>query len=193
MNLKWIKTGADVAMGAARKPALWGAVLAGASLVAGATLWHGHVAGKAIKAARADGANSVRLEQLAADNRSLINQAERGHTLTASLTKAKNEAHQSQIDLSGARARSAGAGQRLREQSTDLNSRIAATECPVVRGFAADAYRTASACRGDIESLGLGVGGLVESAESAHYEHARAEALMKFALPETALTPKVKP
>lgn len=132
--------------------------------------------------------------QTAADNRALLTQREQIITLTNDLTEARNAHDKTQADLAVARDAARRAGERVRLAAAPgggLEDRIGAAECGVARTFAAGAFRTAQSCRDAVADLGLGPGGLVESAASARYEHARAEALMRFSMPRSPfLQPK---
>ncbi|MDT4880359.1 hypothetical protein FQZ97_1161060 [compost metagenome] len=132
-------------------------------------------------------------QHLAAENRALLLQAERIATLSNDLTEALGAYSITSNYLVTGRERAGAAGQRVRSASAPgggLEQRLGAAECGVARTFAAGAFRTAAACRDDVAALGLGTGGLVESAASAHYEHARAEALMRFSMPRSPFAPK---
>ena len=136
------------------------------------------------------GRNSVIVEQLKADNHSMRLQADRIIVLTNDLATAKASYEKFASNLQTSRGSAAVTGDRLRKQTdSDLDSRIANTQCPVVREVAAGALRTAITCRGYVADLGLGIGGLVESTNSAYYEHGRAEALMKFKMPTSPFKP----
>lgn len=148
-----------------------------------------HAAG--VSEAREQGMAETRAAWLAAENRALLNMAERAATLSNELTEALHAYSIVSSHLASGSAGAAARGQRVRSAAapgSDLASRLGATECSVARAFAADAFRTAAACRDAVADLGLGAGGLVESAASAHYEHDRAEALMRFAMPRTPFT-----
>ena len=133
----------------------------------------------------------VATDRLAADNRALLTQREQILTLTNELTEARNAHDATKQDLGDARARAFAAGQRVRITAAPgggLEDRLGAAECGVARTFAAGAFRTAQSCRDDLAELGLGTGGLVESSSSARFEHARAEALMRFSMPRSPFT-----
>jgi hypothetical protein len=161
------------------------------ALLAGAAWWHG----AAVSEAREQGRAETRAAWLAAENRALLNMAERAATLSNELTEALHAYSIVSSHLASARTGADHRGQRVRSAaapSGDLSSRLGAAECGVARAFAADAFRTAAACRDTVADLGLGVGGLVESSASAHAEHARADALMRFSMPRSPFTPDPK-
>ena len=166
--------------------ALLGGVLL--SLLGGAYAFHSGAVNKAREQGRAE----TRAAWLAAENRALLNLAERAATLSNDLTEALHAYSTVSKYLASDRAGAQSRGQRVRSAAapgSDLASRLGATECSVARAFAADAFRTAAACRDDLAEIGFGPGGLVESAASAHYEHDRAEALMRFAMPRSPFAP----
>jgi hypothetical protein len=169
--------------------AVLGAVLL--ALLGGATIVHT----RSLSEAREQGRAETRAAWLAAENRALLNLAERAATLSNELTEALSAYSTVATHLSGARADADRRGQRVRSAaapSGDLAARLGAAECSVARAFAADAFRTAAACRDTVADLGLGTGGLVESSASAHAEHARADALMRFAMPRSPFQPDHK-
>lgn len=173
-----------------------GYVLLAALVVGGLGVWGAMVWDKGrMQAARQAGYDQAKAEdqaaQTAAENRSLLNQREQIINLTNELTEARNAHDATKQDLGEARARAFAAGQRVRSAAAptgDLEDRLAAAQCPIVRSFAAGAFRTAQSCRDAVAEIGLGSGGLVESAASARYEHARAEALMRFSMPRSPFT-----
>lgn len=126
-----------------------------------------------------------KLEQKAAENTALRMQAERIATLSNDLMEAQSAHAKAIRDLSVARSAAAAAGERLRvlTERGELESRIARAEREVLNTVAARAIRAAKAGRDAVAEIGLGAGGLVESAASAHHEHARAEALMRARFP----------
>lgn len=134
----------------------------------------------------------VAIERQAAENRALLNQREQIITLTNELTEARNAFDAAQRNRVAAldRARRDGQRVRLAAGSDELDRRVASAQCPVVRTFAAGAFRTATTCRDALAEIGLGAGGLVESSASAHYEHQRAQSLMKFSMPRSPFQPK---
>lgn len=189
--LKWIKTAANVSTGGVSSLYLYGGLLAaGAALSAVAMLWHGWQVDGVHDAAFKAGQAEVRGESLAAENRALLIQREQIITLSTDLMEAQRVHAQTSQALAAALARAAAAGQRVRSAAAgdELDQRIGAAECSVARSFGARAFRAAAACRDDAAALGLGTGGLVESAASAHYEHARAEALSKLRMPKGPFT-----
>lgn len=113
----------------------------------------------------------------------------RVNDLTNELTEAKNAYEEvnrkrlAALNLAAERARRVRDLQATAELTASTTQALAVAECNVVRTFAAGAYRTATTCRNAVADLGLGAGGLVEASASAHYEHGRAEALMKFTMP----------
>lgn len=143
----------------------------------------------------------VKTAQLAADNRALLTQREQIITLSNELTEARNAYDKTKTDLAAARDAARRSGQRVHNAAAPgggLEDRLGAAECGVARAFGAGAFRTAVACRGHIEELGYGAGGLVESSASARSEHRRAEALINFKMPKaptppTGLNPPTQP
>jgi hypothetical protein len=132
----------------------------------------------------------VKTAQLGADNRALLTQREQIINLSNELTEARNAYDKTQADLATARDAARRAGQRVHNAAAPgggLEDRLGAAECSVARSFGAGAFRTAVACRGHIEELGYGVGGLVESSSSARFEHRRAEALKRYVSPTASL------
>ena len=134
--------------------------------------------------------HGTRLAQAQAENRSLLVQAERIATLSTELMEAQSAHATARSNLASARAAAGKRGERVRNESagTGLDQRIAAADCNITRTFAAGAFRAAAACRDDLAEIGLGAGGLVESSASAHYERARADALMHFSMPRSPFT-----
>lgn len=170
---------------AATKPLRWqiyGALLlAGAGALGAAVWWH---AGR-VQATHQAAYDKARGEQVRAENRALLVQQERIAALSTQLMEAQSAHTKTQASLATARAAAGQRGERVRSAAggDELGLRLGAADCTVARGFAADAFRTATACRDAVAEIGLGSGGLVESAASAHYEHERADALMRFSMP----------
>jgi hypothetical protein len=194
--LTWAKTALKVGTGGMSSVYLYGGLLAaGAALSTGAWLWHGwQVDGVHDEAFKA-GKDLAKGEALAAQNRALLTQREQIITLSNDLTELRNAHAQTVLDLAAARGRAVAAGQRVRNAvpaGGELDQRIAAAECPVVRTFAAGAFRTAATCRDAVADLGLGAGGLVESTASAYHEAGRADALIRFSMPRSPFTPQEK-
>lgn len=168
---------------------LYGALaLAGAAAAGGTAWWHG----SKVEEGFTRGHAAATAQHLAAENRALLLQAERIATLSNDLMEALNAYSITAQAVSGARVGADARGQRVRNAARpgdELDQRVGAAECGIVRTFATGAFRTAAACRDDVAALGLGSGGAVEAAASAHYEHARAEALRRFAMPRTPFNP----
>lgn len=166
-------------------------VLGGLLFTLGVAGLHIHSEGKAAGSADVQAEwDKARLAQVQAENRSLLVQAERIATLTNELAEAQSVHAKISSYLARARAGADKRGERVREQTAgdNLDRRLAAADCGVSRSFGAGAFRTATTCRNDLAEIGLGAGGLVESSASAHYEHARADALMKFSMPRSPFT-----
>ena len=193
----WIKGAANVSTGGLSSLYLYGGLfVAGAAAFAGAAAWHGAQVKATRDTAFKAGQTQVRTEALAAENRALLSQSERIITLSNDLTELRNAHEKTVVDLATARAAADRRGQRVRNATPaggELDQRIAAAECPVVRTFAAGAFRTAATCRDAVADLGLGTGGLVESAASAHHEAGRADALIRFSMPLSPFTKPEKP
>lgn len=186
----WIKGAGGWLVSGSSSLYLYGAIAAaGAAAVGGAAWWHS----AKVEAGYHRGYAVATGEHQAAVNRSLILQAERIATLSNELTEALNAYSITSNALAGARAGADHRGQRVRAVAAgpELEQRLGASECGVARTFAAGAFRTAQTCRDNVAELGLGVGGLVESSASAHYEHARAEALIRFTAPRAPRAPSV--
>lgn len=116
---------------------------------------------------------------------------ERVITLTSTLSELKNAYTTVAAGLIDARSRASVSGQRVRDATPaggELDQRLAAAECPVVRAFGANAFRTAVSCRGHLAEIGLGPGGLVETSASEHYQAGRADALIRFSMPRSPFT-----
>jgi hypothetical protein len=195
--LTWVKTAANVSTGGLSSLYLYGGLLvAGAAAATGANLWHGWKVDGAHDDAFKAGQAQVRGDTLAAENRALLNQREQIITLSNDLTELRDAHTKATKDLATALAAADRRGQRVRNATPaggELDQRIGAAECPVVRTFAAKAFRTAAACRDVVADLGFGAGGLVESAASAHYEAGRADALMRFSMPRSPFNTPEKP
>lgn len=200
--MSWIGKAADWAKGlgwAAKLAANWQAYALVATLLVtaagGAYIWHGWEVDGAHDAAFSDGQAQVRGEALAAENRALLLQREQIINLSNTLTELRDAHTKTTKDLASARAAADQRGQRVRNATPaggELDQRIEAAECSVVRTFAAGAFRTAATCRDAVAEIGLGLGGLVESAASAHYEAGRADALIRFSMPRSPFTPQEK-
>jgi hypothetical protein len=119
----------------------------------------------------------------------------RVNELQTALTEAKNANQEIErkrlaaVALADRRARELRDNQATEQLAVRTVEALATAECNVVRTFAAGAYRTATTCRDAVAEIGLGVGGLVETSASAHYEHDRAEALMRFTMPTAPTGP----
>lgn len=137
------------------------------------------------------GREEVRRDWQASVNSDLIRQADRIATLSNDLAEALNAYGITSKALAASRVEYRARGERMRVAvaGDEVEQRFGATECGVARSVGAGAFRAAVACRGRVEELGLGVGGLVESSESAHYEYKRAEALVLFSAPRMPTTP----
>jgi hypothetical protein len=188
----WIKGAGGWLVSGSSSLYLYGAI--GAAAVGGAAWWHS----AKVESGYQRGYSVATGEHQAAVNRSLLLQAERIATLSNELTEALNAYSITSNALASARTGAEYRGHRVRAVAAgpELEQRLGAAECGVARTFGAGAFRTAAACRDDVAALGLGTGGLVESAASAHYEHARAEALMRFSMPRTPFkkpTPETQP
>lgn len=182
--------GTFVAGGASWQIYAWVA-LAGAVAAGGAIWWHADQVDDHYEASFKAGQEQVRAQQVAAENRSLLLQREQIITLSNELTEIRNAYTTVAAGLTDARGRASVSGQRVRDATPaggELDQRLAAAECPVVRTFAAGAFRTAASCRDAVADLGLGAGGLVEASASAQYEHARADALIRFSMPRSPFT-----
>lgn len=137
----------------------------------------------------------AQLEQAEERNMLLRAHLHRVNELTNELTEAKNAYEDvnrkrlAAVALADQRARRVRDLQATAELAASTTEALAVAECNVVRTFAAGAYRTATTCRNAVADLGLGAGGLVEASASAHYEHSRAEALMRFTMPEPPTGP----
>lgn len=176
-------------------PTRW-AVLAGVALAlmmaAGGALLYAHGAGKDAGRSEVQAKwSAADLERAQAEIRTALLRAERVATLSNELMEAQSAHAQAVKDLAIARAGAHTRGQRVRNTaaSNELDQRIAAAECTVARAFAAGSFRAAASCRDHLAEIGLGPGGLVESAASAHYEHRRAEALRQFVMPRSPFKP----
>lgn len=152
-----------------------------------------------LQAARKAGYDQAQAEAkaatTAAENRSLLLQREQIINLSNDLSEARNAYTVVAKSLNSSRSAADRSGQRVRSATPaggELDQRLAAAECPVVRTFAARSFRAATACRDAVADLGLGAGGLVEAAASAHYEHARADALIRFSMPRSPFTKPVE-
>lgn len=170
---------------------LAGVVLALAAAVGGA-LAYTHSAGKDAGRAEVQASwNAEKLQQAQAEIRTALLRAERVATLSNQLMEAQSAHAKTIKDLADVRAGAHARGKRVRDAAggTELDQRVAAAECTVARAFAAGAFRAAAACRDHLADIGLGAGGLVESAASAHYEHRRAEALRQFVMPRSPFKP----
>jgi hypothetical protein len=195
--IKWIKTAANISTGGLSSLYLYGGLfVAGAAAFATASVWHG----AQVKDVRETAYKAGRDADAEADARTRAHDAlayaERAIALSNELNGARN-AHQDALQrLSKARTRAADSGRRVRDAADpaggDLDQRIAAAECPVVRSFGADAFRTAVACRGNLAEIGLGPGGLVEASASEHYQASRADALIRFSMPRSPFTKPVE-
>lgn len=166
-------------------------VLGGLLFTLGVAGLHIHAEGKAAGRLEVQAKwDQSRLARAQAENRSLLVQAERIATLSNELTEAQSVHAKTTSDLDRARVGADKRGERVREQTAGdgLDRRLADAHCNVARTFAAGAFRAAAACRDHLAEIGLGAGGLVESSASAHYEHARAEALMRFSMPRSPFT-----
>lgn len=166
-------------------------VLGGLLFALGAAGLHIHGEGKATGAAQVQAQwDKARLAQAQAENRSLLVQAERIATLSTELMEAQSAHATTRSNLAPARAAAGKRGERVRNEAAGngLDRRLADAHCNITRTFAAGAFRAAAACRDDLAEIGLGAGGLVESSASAHYEHARADALMRFSMPRSPFT-----
>ena len=122
------------------------------------------------------------VEQTNSDNRSLLNQQEVIISLNNNLMKAKSEHSKTVRDLANVRAQLAVAAPRVQlaaETGSGLEYQLASAGNGIASVFGARAYRIAVACRNNLAEIGLGTGGLVESAASARYEYERAEAASK--------------
>lgn len=169
--------------------------LAGAAAMGGALWWHADQVDDHYEASFKAGQEQVRGEQVRAENRSLLLQREQIITLSNDLTEIRNAYTTVAAGLTDARGRAGRSGQRVRDAipaGGELDQRLDAAECPVVRTFAAGAFRTAASCRDAVADLGLGAGGLVEASASAQYEHSRADALMRFSMPRSPFTKPVE-
>lgn len=172
--------------------AILAAVVLALAATVGSALVYTHSTGKDAGRAEVQADwNAEKLQQAQAEIRTALLRAERVAALSNHLMEAQSAHAQAIKDLSATRAGSRSRGQRVRDAAagTELDQRIAAAECPVARTFAARAFRTAAACRDHLEDIGFGTGGLVESAASAHYEHARAQSLMNFTMPRSPFQP----
>ena len=118
-------------------------------------------------------------------NRTLIVHTERLITLSEELNGARDVFQKTLSYLASARTVVHARGERVRvaAKGTGLDAQLADAQCPVVRTFAAGAFRTAQACRDDLAEIGLGAGGLVEVSGIAKFERARGDYLLKFSLP----------
>lgn len=177
--------------GIALTVALVTATLVAAAAVA-ATIWEKKRMEGAYQAGYDQAMEEVKTAQVAADNRALLTQREQIITLSNELTEARNAYDKTQTDLAAARDAARRAGQRVHNAAAPgggLEDRLGAAECGVARAFGAGAFRTAVACRGHIEELGYGAGGLVGSSASARYEHRRAEAVINFKMPKAPTPP----
>jgi hypothetical protein len=139
------------------------------------------------KAGHTQAMTEVKTAQVAAENRALLNQREQIISLNSQLTKATNAYLTSQTNLVDARNRAVASGKRVHDTASGdaLDRRVAAADLSTLRTFGTGAFRTAVSCRESVAEIGLGAGGLVESASAYRFEHARAEALMKFSMPKS--------
>lgn len=176
-------------------PTRW-AILAGVALAlvttVGGALLHTHSTGKDAGRAEVQAAwNAEKLQQAQAEIRTALLRAERVATLSNQLMEAQSAHAKTIKDLANARAGAHARGKRVRDAAggTELDQRIGGAECSVARAFAAGSFRAAASCREHLADIGLGAGGLVESAASAHYEHRRAEALRQFVMPRSPFKP----
>lgn len=169
-----------------------GAIIAGAAGLLFLKRWDSGRLDHARQAGYEAAMAEVKTQRLAADNRSLLLQREQIITLTNELTEARNAFDAVQRSRAAAldRARRDGQRVRLAASGDELDRRVGGAECSVIRTFAAGSFRTAASCRDHLAEIGLGAGGLVESSASAHYEHQRAQALMKFSMPRSPFQPK---
>ena len=166
-------------------------VALGGVAIAGAVVWDKGRIKSADAAGYARAKQEVKVEASAALNRSLINQRELILTLNDDLTIAINDYTRTKAQLDAAHALAWSAGQRVRNVATtgdELDRRAAAASRDALRTFGTGAFRTAQACRDVVAEAGYGAGGLVGSSASAHFEHARAEGLMKFSMPKSPFT-----
>jgi hypothetical protein len=191
----WVKSALRMGAGASSLYLYLAVAAAGAAALGGAVWWHSGRVADLHGAAFQAGLDKAKAEALAAENRALLIQREQIITLSNDLTELRYAHDQSVLDLASARAAAARNGQRVRNAvpaGGELDQRLAAAECPVVRTFAAGAFRTAATCRDAVAEIGLGAGGLVESSASARYEAGRADALIRFSMPRSPFTPPEK-
>lgn len=118
-------------------------------------------------------AHTIRVTQL-------VNQLKEAQDANTKIERARRDA----LALAERRARELRDNRSTSELALGTTKALAVAECNVVRTFAAGAYRTATTCRDAVADLGLGAGGLVEATASAYHEHERAEALMRFVMPD---------
>jgi hypothetical protein len=168
-------------------------VAAGAFLaLAGAGAWYAHSEGKEAGRAEVQAKwDKQRLSQADANNRSLMNQAEKIATLSTELMDAERAQTKVIADLARARAVADSRARVLRARAAtdELAARVAAAEREKLNEFATRAYAAAVRGRDAVAELGLRAGGYVEAAAAAHAEHARAEALVKFVTPRMPAGP----
>jgi hypothetical protein len=176
--------------------AILGGVLLALVLAAGAGMLKVHSSGVGMGKAEVQALwDKDSLERSHERNRTLIAHTERLISLSEELNGARDAYQQTLTDLASSRdaARTRGERVRVAAKGTGLDASLANAQCPVVRTFAAGAFRTAQACRDDLAEIGLGAGGLVDVSAVAKYERARADNLLKFSLPRSpSLTKDLK-
>lgn len=176
--------------------ALYVALIAAAATAVAAVAviaWDKGRLGDARQAGYDQAKQELTVAQVAAENRSLLNQREQIITLNNALTDAINDYNHTKTQLDAAHALAWKSGERVRNVATtgdELDRRAAAADLNTLRTFGTGAFRTAQACRDVVAEAGYGPGGLVGSSASAHYEHAVAEGLSKFSMPKTPFKTK---
>lgn len=132
-----------------------------------------------------------KLEQASADNRSLLNMAERYATLSTELDAIRNKKDQNATKLQTARTQLADRDERLRIANTDLERDLIAAEHGRTVEYAVGVERYYRACAKEYIDLGLGRGGAAQASDAAYEQKARADAIVR-ALPPVKPIPPTK-
>jgi hypothetical protein len=135
--------------------------------------------------------STTKTEHASAENRALLNMADRYITLQTELEGVRSKGSKNAEDIKNARSELDTRSKRMFDASSDLERELAAAEHGNIIRYASGAESFYRACAEEYINLGLGDGGAAEAANAAHAQKRRADALER-ALPPVPPIPPIK-